>query len=305
MNDWPGGRRSRQFLWPGPTCGMGSRSGVDAASGSCWSSQISQRMRGPFDALVQTVRGAAGSERARLGGFRFLQIPSKGFNFFPRGFQRFPFVAKSCKKFPRIWTYQWVTGGKRPEKTAWPAEPGPVKARAVIARPRKGVPGTTRDPATRRSRSWIARARARQDGRFDVPFGGSRSTTRRAIAEAAPTGRRERAARAASVPLQSDCPLPFPSVPFQRLQFLSAEASKSFHSLQKVAKNFRESGLINGLQAIRGGKKQLAGKRGAHTAVIARRPKGDAAIPRNEGRSTLSRIGAKARRKTALRSGSR
>ncbi len=42
----------------------------------------------------------------------------------------------------------------------------------------------------------------------------------------------------------------FASDPFQKFQFLRMAASKSFHCFPKVAKNFRESGLIKGLRAI-------------------------------------------------------
>jgi hypothetical protein len=48
------------------------------------------------------------------------------------------------------------------------------------------------------------------------------------------------------------CPvarLQFPSEAFQKLQFLSAPASKHVNFLPKISKNFRESGLINGLRA--------------------------------------------------------
>ncbi len=48
---------------------------------------------------------------------------------------------------------------------------------------------------------------------------------------------------------------PFPSLPFQRLQFISEGASKTFHPFPKVAKNFRDSGLIKGLRAVPAGKK--------------------------------------------------
>ena len=57
------------------------------------------------------------------------------------------------------------------------------------------------------------------------------------------------------------CPLPFPSLPFQRLQFLSGEASKSFHCLQKVAKNFREFGTYQWVTGESGRKKFPAADR--------------------------------------------
>ncbi len=63
---------------------------------------------------------------------------SISFLFFPRaaisfqnGFQKFQFVAKSCKKFPRFWTYQWVTrdSGRKSNSQAahWSQDPSKPK----------------------------------------------------------------------------------------------------------------------------------------------------------------------------------
>jgi hypothetical protein len=47
----------------------------------------------------------------------FSSVP-KASTSFRGGFQKLPLLSKSCKKFPRIWTYQGVTGDKRRKKTS-------------------------------------------------------------------------------------------------------------------------------------------------------------------------------------------
>ncbi len=161
---------------------------------------------------------------------------SISFLFFPRaaisfqnGFQKFQFVAKSCKKFPRFGTYQWVTrdSGRKSNSQAahWSQDPSKPKP---SSRAPKGA--------------WRSRGRRALNIPLDrhVPpdqVRGFLAMTDRGAGTRRPHRTRELG------------PLPFPSVSFQGLQFPSKTASKNFHGLQKFAKNFRDSGLINGLRA--------------------------------------------------------
>ena len=142
----------------------------------------------------------------------FPSVPFQRLQFPSGGFQKLLLLSKSCKKFPRILTYQGVAGDKRRKESTCGA---PIAG--------DGPPRAPRSAAARERRP-----RSHPTARF-----------------------------------------PFPSVPFQRLQFLSAGASKSINSLQIVAKNFREFGLSKGCGRARRKKTSAAPTAGA-AAMAAR-----------------------------------
>ena len=90
----------------------------------------------------------------------FTFLPKASISFRKR-FQKFQSVSKSCKKFPRIGTYQWVTG-----------ERGQKKFRA--RRPPGAAPRHAPGPARRRRREslWRPRAHGLRTLRnsFDLPL---------------------------------------------------------------------------------------------------------------------------------------
>ncbi len=80
---------------------------------------------------------------------------------FQKGFQKFQSVSKSCKKSPRIGTYQWVTG-----------ERGPKNFRA--RRPPEATPRRPSDRTRRRRQESLWRSRAHglrtHWNSFDIPL---------------------------------------------------------------------------------------------------------------------------------------
>ncbi len=65
--------------------------------------------RAPRRAAARSATGPLPPDRPI--SISFSSLPKASISF-PGGFQKLPLLSKSCKKFPRIWTYQGVTGDR-------------------------------------------------------------------------------------------------------------------------------------------------------------------------------------------------
>ena len=174
----------------------------------------------------------SGTAPSRAISLSFPFLPKASISF-QGAFQKFPCVAKSCKKFPRFGTYQWVTGDLgRKKLPSWALPSGRVQHRPSA------------DLLGRKIRRRSVYYSEQNQGIIQLLLFTRPPAPASRIERARPPSRRR--------PLRLDprpAPFPFPSLSFQRLQFISKAPSKNFHAFPKVAKNFRDSGLINGLRA--------------------------------------------------------
>ncbi len=79
------------------------------------SADLGARWSALRDASSTTPLLERGGRVAAAGdSISFTFLPKASISF-QKGFQKFQSVSKICKKFPRIWTYQWVTGERGPK----------------------------------------------------------------------------------------------------------------------------------------------------------------------------------------------
>ncbi len=83
---------------------------------------------------------------------------SISFSFFPkasipfrRRFKNFPIVSKSCEKFPRIWTFQWVTGERSQKVTLAPRHGDGIAPYAFAVSPHSSRSSPAKSHITSRS----------------------------------------------------------------------------------------------------------------------------------------------------------
>ena len=188
----------------------------------------------------------SGTAPSRAISLSFPFLPKASISF-QGAFQKFPCVAKSCKKFPRFGTYQWVTGDLgRKKLPSWALPSGRVQHRPSA------------DLLGRKIRRRSVYYSEQNQGIIQLLL-----FTR----PPAPASRIERARPPSRLrPLRLDprpAPFPFPSLSFQRLQFIW----QNFPALESGA-SWASCGATS--TALRPGNRQAGGRSAAARSRRAR-----------------------------------